>query len=168
MADVIPDWVLANGRERYAAKRSAGIDRLRSDGSATHWRTDEVAAAAEWWAAGQLGATYNSSVTTHGDGGQDWTLDSGGGVEVVHLGLRKDGTPRTTGHLIVNPHEPQRWAHYYVVVAGDERGGFRFAGWTTHAELVLRPQADFGYGPRYAMHVRDLRPMASMPARGTA
>ena len=69
---------------------------------------------------------------------------------------KKTGKPRIGGNLIVNPHEPQRWADIYVVVQGSIKTGFHIVGWTTHNELIKRPKVDFGYGDRFRMPVEDL------------
>ena len=89
-----------------------------------------------------------------GDGGSDFTLNLG--VEAIWLGAEKNGTPRTTGHLIVNPEDKQRWADLYIVVQGSIETGFKIIGWTTHKKLIKQPRKDFGYGEKFAMHVDDL------------
>lgn len=144
--------------ERYFAKREAGLPATRRDGSSTSPETDRQAAAAERFAAGQLGAEFNAEVyATHGDRGHDFTVLGKKGrrrytVEVVWLG------PRDSGHLIVNPHEPWRWADVYVLVSGSIEMSFSMSGWISHADLVALPQKNFGYGDRFAARVDELTP----------
>jgi hypothetical protein len=143
---------------RYDVKRAAGISKIRSDGSLTSRETDVQAGAAEQFAAAFFGAKFNSEIyTNHGDHGEDFILGEAT-VEVIHLGI-KDGKPRMNGNLIVNPHEPQRWADIYVVVRGSIQAGFEIMGWYPHSTLVRRPMINFGYGLRYACAVRNLRPI---------
>ena len=59
-------------------------------------------------------------------------------------------------HLIINPHEPQRWADIYVVVAGSIDEGFEILGWLPHQVLIEKELKDFGFGPRYAAYVDAL------------
>lgn len=143
-----------SGEGRYHVKRAAGISPVRSDGSICDPENDRQAAAAEQYAANAMGCEYNASITVHGDAGHDFVFSLT--VEVVWLGARPDGAPRTSGHLIVNPDEPHRWADLYVVVAGSAEAGFSIAGWTTHARLAGYPLRDFGYGPKMAMPTSDL------------
>lgn len=142
---------------RYHEKRAAGLSPIRSDGSITSAENDRQSAAAEEFAARELDAEFNGDVyARHGDGGHDFTVIGPSGtsytVEVVWLGFR------SSGHLIVNPHESHRWADLYVVVSGSVQDGFRMVGWMRHGDLVARPKKDFGYGPRFAAHIDDLSP----------
>lgn len=147
--------------ERYYAKREAGLSPVRSDGSVTSPETDRQSAAAEEFAAEALGAAFNAEVyATHGDGGHDFVVTGKKGtrytVEVIWLGMNEVGVPRDTGHLIVNPHEPQRWADLYVSVPGSIETGFRLAGWISHNTLVALPLKNFGFGDRFACHIDNL------------
>jgi hypothetical protein len=148
--------------DRYTIKRAAGIPDRRRDGSRCDPETDRQAEAAEAFAAIRLGCEFRADVTVHGDGGSDFVAPNGQTVEVVWLGfVSGTATPRTSGNLIVNPDEPQRWAELYVVVAGSIARGFRLLGWTTHEELTRRPRVDFGFGPKFAVPTRELWRFAS-------
>jgi hypothetical protein len=101
---------------------------------------------------------FNSEIyDTHGDGGSDFTFH-GMTVEVIHLGMDGAG-PRLTGNLIVNPHEPQRWANIYVVVRGSIETAFDLVGWYVHDDLIELPKRNFRFGDRFCCHVDDLRKM---------
>lgn len=147
--------LIEHGKARYASKRKAGISEFRTDGSRTSAYTDVQAAAAEYYAANEYGCEFNDEVTVKGDGGADFFLN-GKSIEVIWLGVTRYGEPRKNGNLIVNPHEPHRWADVYVVVKGSTDVGFEIAGWTTHEELIAKPRKDFGYGTRFAMNINDL------------
>jgi len=140
-------------RARFLSKRACGSSEVRTDGSSCSEDIDIEATAAEYFAAEHCGVPFNATVSSRGDGGADFFLQLS--VEVVHLGMVGD-QPRRTGHLIVNPHEPQRWADIYLVVAGSIVEGFEILGWYPHQSLVEKPMLDFGYGDRYALHVDDL------------
>lgn len=137
---------------------------MRYDGSVSSAETDRQAAAAEEFAAGALGAQFNSMVyATRGDGGHDFTVTGPGGtvytVEAVWLGYVA-GTEEPRGreaHLIINPEEPQRWADLYVAVSGSTAQGFALEGWTKHADLVAAPRRNFGFGLKLALPVKHLR-----------
>ncbi len=147
-----------NGYDRWEAKRKAGISPVRSDGSLTSAETDTQAFGAEREAAKLLGCKFNDAVYSGGDGGHDFEFSLS--VEVYWIGVdEKTGTPRQSGHLIVNPHEPWRWADLYVVMAGSEQSGYKCLGWTTHKKLTSDEQRNFGYGPRFAMHTSKLEPI---------
>jgi hypothetical protein len=148
--------LIEHGRARYASKRKAGIPEFRKDGSKTSASNDIEAAAAEYFAALHYDRPFNDEVTTTGDGGADFFLNEKS-VEVIWLGQTQYKKPRKNGHLIVNPHEPHRWADLYVIVRGSIETGFDIAGWTTHEELLAKPRKDFGYGERFAMNITDLR-----------
>lgn len=142
--------------KRYDAKRAAGISEFRSDGSRTSRKTDVEAGAAEKFAGDFLGKNVNTAIyANHGDKGIDFKINEFS-VDVVHLGVLGDGSPRMSGNLLVNPHEPWRHADIYIVVRGTNATGFEIVGWTGHDNLVERPQKDFGYGSRYWMPIRDL------------
>ena len=144
-------------KARYLSKRTAGISNTRSDGSECSIDNDIDATGAEFFAAQEYGRPFDSSIGKKGDGGSDFTIPLT--VEVIWLGRDKHtGKPRTGGHLIVNPHEPQRWADIYVVVAGGIDEGFNEVGWYPHRQLVSKPQKDFGFGSRYAVNVTELKP----------
>lgn len=146
--------------QRFLAKREAGISPTRSDGSQTSLQTDIEAGAAEDFAVRRFHEEPNREIyTRRGDGGSDCVIN-GITIDIVHLGL-EPGTrnPRLTGNLLINPHEPWRHCDVYVVVRGTVATGFEFVGWATHEELVSRPPRKFGYGPRYHIPIRDLRPV---------
>lgn len=143
---------------RYDSKRASGISEFRSDGSRTSRQTDVEAGAAEQFAAEFFGTSFNHEIYDHhGDGGRDFCLGEAT-VEVIHLGI-VDGKPRMNGNLIVNPHEPQRWADMYVVIRGSISAGFEIVGWFPHTELVKRPMKNFGYGLRYCCPIDQLYPI---------
>lgn len=146
------------GTARYNSKREAGISSTRSDGSQCSPDNDINAAGAECFAAEAYGQPFNENISRKGDGGADFSVVINGEsktVEVIWLGTY-NGKPRDTGHLIVNPHEPQRWADLYIVIAGSLSAGFIEVGWATHEQLVNAPRKDFGFGPRYAIHINNL------------
>lgn len=142
------------GRARFESKRVSGISDKRSDGSRCSLENDIEATAAEYYAARYLQCRFNQDIYAHGDGGFDFEFKLK--IEAIWLGIGKDGAPRRSGHLIVNPHEPQRWADLYVVVSGSVVSGFEISGWASHRQLTAAPRKDFGYGERFAMHVDDL------------
>jgi hypothetical protein len=142
------------GAKRYGSKRAVGISSTRSDGSVCTAENDIESSAAEFVVGKHLECPFNDEIYTHGDGGVDLVLELK--VDAVWLGVNKAGKPRQTGHLIVNPHEPQRWSDIYVVVKGSIEEGFEIVGWTTHSKLTSLPQKDFGYGERFAMHIDKL------------
>ena len=145
----------ALAKARFYSKRNAGISDVRSDGSKCTVENDIQSVAAEYFASQHYGCKFDSSISKDGDGGSDFSLKID--VEVIWLGLdKKTGMPRESGNLIVNPHEPQRWADIYVVVKGSIDSGFSIVGWTTHKKLVSLPKKDFGFGERYAMRVEKL------------
>ena len=159
LSQMTKEELIEHGKARYASKRKAGIPVQRTDGSQTSINTDIEAAAAEYFAAMHYGQEFNKEVTIKGDGGADFWIPMEGtqkSVEVIWLGKTRFGKPRKNGHLIVNPHEPHRWADIYVVVRGCIDDGFEIVGWTTHAQLVAKPKKDFGYGNRFAMNINDL------------
>ena len=144
-------------KARFLSKRNVGISATRSDGSECSIQNDIDATGAEYYAAQQFGAPFDSSIGKSGDGGSDFSLNVS--VEVVWLGRdKKTGKPRTQGNLIINPHEPQRWADIYIVIGGSIDDGFYDIGWMSHKELISNPQKDFGYGPRFAVGIERLRP----------
>lgn len=154
------ELIVRIGTARYEIKRKAGISNTRSDGSRCSVYNDINAAGAECFAAEQYNQPFNESITKTGDGGSDFSVKINGQtktVEVIWLGFDyKNNVPRTTGHLIVNPHEPQRWANLYLVIKGSLKRGYTEAGWATHEQLTKASQKDFGYGRRFAIHVNDL------------
>lgn len=153
-------WAMDYGK-RYDAKRAAGLSPRRSDGSMTSRIADEEAGAAEEYAARFFNQCPNSEVyATHGDGGHDFLL-RGRTVEVIHLGM-SGSLPRLSGHLIVNPHEPHRHADIYVVVSGCRKTGFHIVGCLSHIRLIELPMKNFGYGPRFACHTANLRPIENL------
>jgi hypothetical protein len=142
-------------KARYHSKRAAGISSYRKDGSECSEENDINATGAEWFAAKSYGKPFNADIGTKGDGGSDFTLDLG--VEVVWLGVNKDGKPRQSGHLIVNPDEPQRHADIYIVVKGSIEDGFEEVGWITHNALIKFPKKSFGFGGKYACDISELK-----------
>lgn len=151
-----------DGSARYYTKRNAGISPIRKDGSLTSAENDREAAAAECFAAKALGCKFNDEITVRGDGGYDF-IHKGKSIEVIWLGINKNTLlPRTIGHLIVNPNEPQRWADLYVVVGGTIITGFFIVGWTDHKTLVAQPRKDFGFGAKFALHTTKLNKIDSL------
>jgi hypothetical protein len=142
-------------KARYLSKRSAGISGQRYDGSECSIDNDINATAAEYFAAQQYNQPFDATVGTHGDGGSDFTLSLS--IEVVWLGVQKDGTPRDKGHLIINPDEPQRWADIYIVVKGSVDTEFEEVGWIPHTALIQLPKKDFGFGEKFACDISQLK-----------
>jgi len=143
-------------KARYLSKRVAGKSKNRSDGSQCSVGNDIESAAAEYLASVYYDRPFNATISSKGDGGCDFSIPVE--VEAIWLGADKvTGEPRMDGHLIVNPHEPQRWADVYVVVRGSIATGFEIAGWLDHNSLIKLPMKDFGYGPRYAARLDQLR-----------
>jgi len=149
------ELVEALASARFLSKRSAGISGRRSDGSDCSVENDINATGAEYFAAQEYGQPFDATVGKKGDGGSDFTLPLS--IEVVWLGLRKDGKPRETGHLIINPDEPQRWADIYIVVKGSVEDGFEEVGWIPHTALVDFPKKDFGFGEKFACDISMLK-----------
>lgn len=142
--------------KRYSSKRNAGISNIRSDGSVCSLSTDLDATGAEFFAAKILNQSFDSNIYVNGDAGYDFKINNKS-VEVIWLGRdKRNNLPRKTGNLIVNPHEPKRWANIYVVVKGGFDEGYEIVGWTTHEDLILQPQRNFGFGFRYAMNITML------------
>jgi hypothetical protein len=142
--------------QRYDAKRNAGISEYRTDGSRTSRNTDIEAGAAEQFVADFFGKEVNREIyARHGDRGVDFKIDAYT-VDVVHLGVLDDGSPRLRGNLLINPHEPWRHADMYIVVRGTTSSGFTIIGWTGHDNLIERQPKDFGFGPRYWMPIGEL------------
>lgn len=138
---------------RYWSKRAAGIPAMRSDGSECSIENDRHSIGAEYFAATECGVPFNPTIAPRGDGGFDFKLSLD--VEAIWLG-RVGNEPRQEGHLLVNPHEPQRFGDIYIVVGGDMEQGYRFEGWTTHKRLIQNPLGDFRHGERYQMPIGDL------------
>ncbi len=154
------ELIEALAKARYLSKRDAGISGTRTDGSECSIENDIQATGAEFFAAQEYGCPFDPSIGKRGDGGNDFSLNLS--IEVIWLGVDPDGRPRTTGHLIVNPHEPQRWADIYVVVAGSIEQGFRELGWMPHKALINFAWQNFGFGERYACHISDLKKPESL------
>lgn len=142
-------------KARYLSKRAAGISSHRYDGSKCSVDNDINATAAEYFAAQQYNQPFDATIGRRGDGGSDFTLPLS--VEVVWLGVQKDGSPRDKGHLIVNPDEPQRWADIYIVVKGSIDTDFEEVGWMPHKALVKLPKKDFGFGEKFACDISQLK-----------
>jgi hypothetical protein len=149
------------GTSRYRSKRSIGISDKRSDGSRCSIRNDIQAAGAEYFAAKSLKCPFNEKITTTGDGGHDFVF-ADLTVDAIWLGESTDGNPRKTGHLIVNPHEPQRWARVYVLVGGNLELGYELLGCISHDRISKFPLKDFGYGPRFAAKIHELSPISKL------
>jgi hypothetical protein len=147
--------VKALAEARYLSKRSAGISDHRYDGSRCSIDNDINATAAEYFAAQSYGQPFDATVGKKGDGGSDFSLQLS--VEVVWLGIQKNGQPRDQGHLIINPDEPQRWADIYIVIRGSVDTGFEEVGWITHTALVQLPKKDFGFGEKYCCDISQLK-----------
>lgn len=142
-------------KARYLSKRAAGISGHRYDGSECSIDNDINATAAEYFAAQQYDQPFDATVGKRGDGGSDFSLTLS--VEVIWLGVQKNGQPRDKGNLIVNPDEPQRWADIYVVVKGSVETGFEEVGWIPHKALIQMPKKDFGFGEKYACDIKNLK-----------
>jgi len=149
------ELIKALAKARYLSKRAAGISSFRYDGSKCSEENDINATGAEYFAAQQYGCPFNATIGVKGDGGSDFTLPLS--VEVIWLGVQKNGKPRDKGHLIVNPDEPQRWADIYVVVRGSIDVGFEEVGWVSHNALVKLPKKDFGFGEKFACDISYLK-----------
>ncbi len=147
--------VKALAEARYLSKRAAGISEYRSDGSECSIDNDINATAAEYFAAQSYDQPFDASVGRKGDGGSDFTLPLS--VEVVWLGVQKNGQPRDQGHLIVNPDEPQRWADIYIVIRGSVETGFEDIGWISHTALIKLPKKDFGFGEKFCCDIGQLK-----------
>jgi hypothetical protein len=145
----------ALAKARYLSKRAVGISSHRYDGSECSVENDINATAAEYFAAQQYHQPFDATVGRRGDGGSDFALSLS--VEVVWLGVQKDGTPRDKGHLIVNPDEPQRWADIYIVVKGSIDTDFEEVGWMPHKALIQLPKKDFGFGEKFACDISQLK-----------
>jgi hypothetical protein len=155
------EFITRIGTSRYRSKRSIGISDKRSDGSRCSVRNDIQAAGAEYFAAKSLECPFNEKITTSGDGGHDFVF-AGLTVDAIWLGEGLDSKPRKTGHLIVNPHEPQRWARVYVLVGGNLELGYELLGCISHDRISKMPQKDFGYGPRFAAKIYELSPISKL------
>jgi len=151
------DEIVRIARARYGSKRAVGISDVRKDGSRCSVDNDIDSTGAEVFAAEMCHEPFDSSISTSGDRGYDFKVN-GRTVKVVWLGRNPNGTPRKYGNLIVNPHEPKRWADFYVVVSGGLDEGYRIAGWMSHKSLVARPLKDFGFGDRFSAPVSELTP----------
>ncbi len=151
------EFVLDIANKRFSSKRSAGISSTRKDGSICTPQNDVDATAAEYFAAKIYKQSFDDSISTSGDAGHDFKVN-GKKVEVIWLGRDKNsGQPRNSGNLIVNPHEPKRWADIYVVVGGGFNEGYNVIGWTDHKSLIALPKRNFGFGDRFAMNITQLR-----------
>jgi len=149
------------GEGRFGSKREVGISAHRYDGSVCSAQNDVDSAGAEYAAARLYARPFREEILKTGDGGYDMILPAS--VEVIWLGRNKfDGQPRRSGHLIVNPDEPQRWADIYLIVAGCVDDGFEEIGWATHYQLVNSPMKDFGHGKKYCMHTNDLNKISAL------
>lgn len=155
MDDVTKELIKTLAQARYLSKRAAGISGYRYDGSECSIDNDVNATGAEYFCAQQYGRPFDATVGRNGDGGSDFALSLQ--VEVIWLGVQKDGTPRDRGHLIVNPDEPQRWADIYIVVKGSVETGFEEVGWISHSALVTFPKQDFGFGEKFACDISQLK-----------
>ena len=149
------ELIEALAKARFFSKRSVNISTTRYDGSECSPENDINATGAEYFATQQYNQPFNATIGKVGDGGSDFTLPLS--VEVVWLGIKKDGTPRDDGHLIVNPDEPQRWADIYIVVKGSVDDGFEEVGWIPHTHLIQFPKKNFGYGHKFACHISQLK-----------
>lgn len=155
MDDITIELIKTLAKARYLSKRSVGISNQRYDGSECSIDNDINATAAEYFAAQQYNQPFDFSIGKSGDGGSDFSLNLS--IEVIWLGLNKDGTPRTSGHLIVNPDEPQRWADIYIVIKGSVETDFEEVGWMSHKALIKLPKKNFGFGAKYACDISQLK-----------
>jgi hypothetical protein len=152
------------GAERYYAKRAVGASPVRHDGSLYRPDVDEVAYEAEVWAARRYGAGIPVPVMrdedgwpVSSDGGFDFRLPDGRTVDVKHLGLLPDGSPRMTGRLICRS-TMKNYPDILLSVRGLP-GSFEVAGWITRERfLAEREQVDLGFGPCWALPLARLTP----------
>jgi hypothetical protein len=149
------ELIEALAKARYLSKRNSGISEFRFDGSKCSVENDLNATGAEYFATQEYGVPFNSSIGSKGDGGSDFTIPLF--IEVIWLGMDRNGIPRSDGHLIVNPDEPQRWADIYLVVKGSVDLGFEEIGWISHSALISLPKKDFGFGEKFACHISLLK-----------
>jgi|SRR5690606_29261634 len=149
------ELIKALAKARFLSKRSVGISDKRYDGSECSIDNDINATGAEYFAAQKYNRPFNANIDSRGDGGSDFSLTLS--VEVIWLGQQKNGEPRDTGHLIVNPEEPQRWADIYIVIKGSIDKGFEELGWITHKALISLPKKDFGFGEKFACDISYLK-----------
>ena len=149
------ELIRALARARYLSKREVGISDVRYDGSECAIDNDINATGAEYFCAQQYNQPFDCTVGKYGDGGSDFCIQLS--VEVVWLGVQKDGTPRDKGHLIINPEEPNRWADIYIVIKGSLDTGFQEIGWITHSGLVKLPKKDFGFGEKFCCNITQLK-----------
>ena len=148
--------------KRYENKRKAFISDYRSDGSRCSVENDIDATGAEYIAAKVFQQPFNDRISTSGDSGYDFMWD-GKTVEVIWLGRHHlTKKPKKRGFVIVNPHEPKRWADIYVSVRGSLEDEYWFCGWGTHEELISYPMIDFSYGDRFAMPTEELKPLVDL------
>lgn len=148
--------IIDTANKRFYSKRNAGISSKRSDGSICTEQNDIDATGAEYFAAKYYNQNFNDTISVHGDDGWDFKINDKT-IEVIWLGRdKKNGSPRTTGNLIVNPNEPKRWADIYLVIGGGFDEGYELIGWTDHESLIKKPKVDFGYGKKFAMHISEL------------
>lgn len=142
-------------KARFLSKRAVGISDTRYDGSVCSIENDINATGAEYFAAQKYNRPFNGTIGSRGDGGADFALTLS--VEVIWLGVHINGQPRNTGHLIINPDEPQRWADIYVVIKGSLDTGFEEVGWIPHTALVQLPKKDFGFGEKFVCDISHLK-----------
>lgn len=156
LSDSEKEGITKIAHNRFNSKRTAGISEVRSDGSVCSENNDLDATGAEYYCAKLCGQPFDTSISITGDLGHDFILN-GKTVEVVWLGRdKKTNKPRNTGNLIVNPHEPKRWADIYIVIGGGFDEGYHMLGWTDHKSLIQMPKVNFGFGIRYAMNIYAL------------
>ena len=149
------ELIEALAKARFLSKRTSGISEFRYDGSECSVENDIQATGAEYFATQQYNVPFNAGIGKMGDGGSDFTLPLS--IEVVWLGVQKNGAPRDRGNLIINPDEPQRWADIYIVIKGSIEEGFEEVGWMPHSVLVTLPKKDFGFGEKFACDISQLK-----------
>ena len=111
------DFVTDIANKRFSSKRNAGISSVRKDGSICTSQNDIDATGAEYFAAKHYGEKFDDSISTNGDLGHDFKI-KGKTIEVIWLGRdKRSQEPRRSGNLIVNPHEPKRWADRFRSMA---------------------------------------------------
>jgi hypothetical protein len=155
MDETTKELIKTLAKARYLSKRAAGISGQRYDGSECSIDNDLNATAAEYFAAQQYNQPFDATVGKSGDGGSDFNLSLS--IEVVWLGVQKDGSPRDKGNLIINPDEPQRWADIYIVIKGSIDTGFEEIGWMPHKALIQLPKKNFGFGEKFACDISQLK-----------
>jgi len=155
---------VSHGTDRYDVKAAAGLSRVRRDGSSYDRAIDAVSSDAEEWFADRVGGIVDTSVhDRHGDHGYDVVVMLPCGervrIDVVHLGLLPDGTPRPASgaRLIVNRDSIKLLRSDVIVVMTGPP--FVVVGAIhTIRFLALAREQDLGFGIKFVL------PVAQLPA----